>query len=165
MFTVVFVALAVVAATVHLLASSERRSRQRIAEVFLLHWFSVAIGLAGVFEFAGHTFLADRVAASIGWPAGNPFQQEVAIADLALGVLGILCIFIRGNFWLATTVAVTVMLWGDAAGHIVQIVRHGNHYAGNTGAILWTAILIPAVAIGLLIYRSRAGSLERSSQT
>jgi hypothetical protein len=165
MFTIVFVVLALVAATVRLLASSERRSGQRIAEVLLLYWFSVAIGLTGIFEFAGHTFLADRVAASIGWPAGSPFQQEVAFADLALGVLGILCVRIRGNFWIATTVAATVMQWGDAAGHIVQMVRYGNHHPGNAGAVLWANILIPAVAIGLLIYRSHAGSFERPHQT
>ena len=112
----------------------------------------------------GHTFLADRVAASIGWPAGNPFQQEVAIADLALGILGILCVRFRGNFWLAATVAATVMMWGDAIGHIVQIVRHGNRHPGNAGAILWTAILIPAVAIGLLSYRSHAAKGVQTSQ-
>ena len=161
MFIIVFVSLAVVGATVHLLASSESRSQQRMADIFLLYWFVFAVGLTGIFGFVGHTFLADRVAASIGWAPGSPFQQEVAFADLAFGILGILCVFIRGNFWLATTVAVTIMLFGDAAGHVMQMVRHGNHHAGNSGAILWGNILIPLVAIGLLIYRSRAGSPER----
>ena len=38
----------------------------------------------------GHTFAADEVAESIGWPTGNPFQTEVAVANLAIGTLGIL---------------------------------------------------------------------------
>jgi Family of unknown function (DUF6790) len=29
------------------------------------------------------------VAESIGWPAGNPFQLEVGVANLAVGILGI----------------------------------------------------------------------------
>jgi hypothetical protein len=164
MFSVVFMSVALVAATIHILVFEEKPSRQRIAEVFLLYWFAIAIGAVGVFGFTGHTFLAGRVAASIGWPAGNPFQQEVAFADLAFGVLAILCVFIRGNFWLATTVAVTVMLWGDALGHIAQIIWHGNHHEGNAGAILSTEIVIPAVAIGLLVCRARAANLKRPPQ-
>jgi hypothetical protein len=37
-------------------------------------------------------------AREIGWPPGNPFQTEVAIANLAAGTLGILYFWIRGNF-------------------------------------------------------------------
>lgn len=154
MFTVVFVLMALGGAVVHLVCA-KNRGQKRIAEIFLLYWFAIAIGAAGVFEFAGHTFLADQVAASIGWPAGSPFQQEVAFADLALGVLGIGCVFRRENFWLATAIAAAVMYWGDALGHIVQIVRHGNHHPGNSGAVLWGNIAIPAVAICLLCIHAR----------
>jgi hypothetical protein len=36
----------------------------------------------------------------IGWPPGNPFQFEVGVHDGAWGVLGFLCIWIGGLFWL-----------------------------------------------------------------
>lgn len=155
MFAIVFAALALTGALLHLLFTKHGRSPKRVAEIVLLYWFAVAIGAAGIFEFAGHTFRASQVAASIGWPAGNPFQQEVAFADLALGVLGAVCVFVRGNFWTATTISTAVMDWGDALGHIDQIVRYGNHHPGNSGAVLWADILVPAVATGLLMLHSR----------
>ena len=40
------------------------------------------------------------------------------MADLTVGVLGVLCIWLRGNFWLATAIANAVWLLGDAIGHI-----------------------------------------------
>lgn len=33
-------------------------------------------------------FFADSIANSIGWPAENPFQTEVAGANLGTGLLG-----------------------------------------------------------------------------
>jgi NAD(P)-dependent dehydrogenase (short-subunit alcohol dehydrogenase family) len=45
------------------------------------------LGVGGVFGFVGHTVYADIAAASIGWPPGNPFQTEVAVANLAIGSL------------------------------------------------------------------------------
>ena len=49
-----------------------------------------------MFGFIGHTAFADRTAAYIGWLADNPFQTEVAVANLAIGVLGILCYWVQG---------------------------------------------------------------------
>jgi Family of unknown function (DUF6790) len=159
MFTIVFAALALTGALFHIAFSRtfrrERRSQGRVVETLLVYWFAIAIGAAGLFEFAGHTFRANQVAANIGWPPGSPFQQEVAFADLALGLLGIACIFLRDNFWLATAIAAAVMSWGDALGHTHQIIRYGNHHPGNSGAVLWGNIFIPAIAIVLLILRSR----------
>jgi len=165
MFTVVFAALALTGALFHIAFSRtfsrDGRTQERMVETLLAYWFALAIGAAGVFEFAGHMFRANQVAASIGWLPGSPFQQEVAFADLALGVLGIACIFVRDNFWLATAIAAAVMYWGDALGHIDQIVRYGNHHPGNSGAVLWGDIFIPAFAILLLILRSRSSRSDR----
>jgi hypothetical protein len=155
MFAIVFAALALTGALLHLLFAKHERFPKRMAEILLLYWFAVAIGAAGVFEFVGHTFRADQVAASIGWPAGNPFQQDVAFADLALGVLGLGCISVRGGFWTATAIAATLMGWGDALGHLNQFVRYSNHHPGNSGVVLWSDIFVPVVAIGLLILHSR----------
>lgn len=160
MFAIVFASLAIIGAVIHLGFAKGTRRPGRISEILLLYWLTVAIGATGVFEFAGHAFRADQVAASIGWPAGSPFQQEVGIADLALGVLGISCAFAPGGFWIATVVAAAVMDWGDALGHVQQIVRYGDHHPGNSGAIVWADFLIPAVAIVLLILRARSKPFE-----
>ncbi len=83
-----------------------RRKQDRKRAVFteeLTAWFLFAfVGLMGLFSFAGHAFVADQTADSIGFPAGNPFQFEVAVTNLAFGVLGLLCLRYRGLFWWAT---------------------------------------------------------------
>ena len=53
-------------------------------------------------HFIPHVFYADEAAKLIGWPSGNPFQFEVGLHDGAWGILGFLCVFIGGGFWLAT---------------------------------------------------------------
>ena len=100
--------LAVVGAVVQLARDRQPRTMGRVAEVFLLWLLVVGVGVVGVLAFFAHTVLADQTAKSIGWPEGNPFQTEVAMANLATAVLGILCFWIRGNFWTATVIATSV---------------------------------------------------------
>ncbi len=61
----------------------------------------------------------------------NPFQQEVAYANLAFAVLGLLCLFFRGNFWFATIIGASVWYLGNAYGHIKQISNLQNYFPGN----------------------------------
>ena len=79
-----------------------------------------------------HAFLADEVADSIGWPAGSPFQLEVAFANLALGILGVLAMNRRDGFRDATVIAVTIFAGGATITHFTDIVETGNLAAGNT---------------------------------
>jgi hypothetical protein len=82
--------------------------------VFLLSFLVISIGIASLIGFVVHIFFADQTAASIGWAAGSPFQREIGFANLALGVLGITCIWLRGNYWVATVVATTTFLRGGS---------------------------------------------------
>ena len=45
-----------------------------------------------------HTFFADQTARQIGWATGSPFQFEVAMANLGIGVCGLLCYRFRDGF-------------------------------------------------------------------
>jgi hypothetical protein len=100
----------------------------------------------------GHTFAATEVAESIGWPAGNPFQTEVAVANLAIGALGILSYWIRGNFWTAAVIATSIWLLGAATIHVVEIVTAANYSPGNAGLIFYMDLIGPLLLIALLIY-------------
>jgi hypothetical protein len=107
----VFAVLAVMGLILGLLHVAIRRqwTTRRIADVLLPYFFAFPIGLGGVFGFIGHTMRAGPVAASIGWAAGNPFQYEVAVANLAFGILGILCLWNRGGFWTATAIGWSIL--------------------------------------------------------
>jgi hypothetical protein len=101
--------------------------------------------------FVGHTLRADDIARSIGWPTGNPFQYEVAVANLAFGVLGLLCIKFREGFWTATIVGYGVFLEGAACIHIREILQAGNWSINNAGPVLVIDVGFPILLLILLI--------------
>ncbi len=151
MFFVIFPVLAILAAVIHLIATSRLDAPwTTIASIFLRYFLVINVGLEGVFAFYGHAFMSEQIAASIGW-APSPFQYEVAIANLAVGTLGLLCIWQRGAFWFATIVAATVWLWGDAIGHLRQIIVNHNYAPNNAGPALYSDLVLPAVLIFLAL--------------
>lgn len=121
----------------------------------LFRWTALlAVGFTGIFTFVGHVFYAESTAAHIGWQT-SPFQYEVGIADLLVGVLGVLAF--RGNFGfrLATTLATTIWQWGDGVGHVRQMIVAHNYAPGNAGSWFWGDVLIPVVMIVSLILACR----------
>lgn len=151
MFFVIFPIITIVAALIHLAVTGGLRAGGKpVASIFLRYMLLINVGLEGFFGFYGHAFMGDQIAATIGW-APSPFQYEVAIANLAVAALGILCWWFEGTFWFATIVATTVWLWGDAVGHIRQIVVAHNYAPNNAGGALYSDVLVPAVLIILAI--------------
>ncbi len=98
-FQLVFALIAVIAASLHIAFSRRRRgSRAVIIETYLLYLFVIYVGLMGVLTAYAHVFRPMQTSASIGW-ATSPYEYEVGMADLTVGVLGFLCLGFRGNFW------------------------------------------------------------------
>lgn len=108
-----------------------------------------AVGLGGIWGFIMHAFFSSITTNNIGWKA-SPFEFEIALANLALGVAGIIAAFANWSYRAAVVTVTTVFLWGAASGHIYQIIISGNLNPGNAGAILWTDILIPLLLLILL---------------
>ncbi|MFC1767989.1 DUF6790 family protein [Candidatus Margulisiibacteriota bacterium] len=155
MYTVFFLALAIIAAGINLALTKKKRTTKLVIDTFLLYLFVIFVGLNGLLAFYGHAFMADQVAMKIGWQPGSPFQFEVAVSDLAFGVLGILCFWFRGNFWLATGIGNAIFLLGAAFGHIREMMK-GNLAPYNTGAVLFVGdIFMPLLIITLLIVSRR----------
>ena len=128
----------------------------------MLYMLAVGVAGSGIGGFFAHAFLADEVADSIGWPAGSPFQLEVAFANLALGILGILAMNRRGGFRDATVIAVTIFAGGATITHVIDIVETDNLAAGNTIQNV-ANLLRPAVLIWLLLAIRRSASAEGPS--
>lgn len=154
MIFVVVGLIALVLGLLHIAIQKQARTRRRVAELLLMYAFALPVGLGGTIGFIGHTMRAGPVAASIGWPAGNPFQYEVAVANLAFGVLGILCLRFRDGFWAATAISWSVFMLGAAAVHLHQI-HAGQAYApANAGAMLYFDIIAPVYVLTLLAVRA-----------
>jgi hypothetical protein len=150
MFAWIILAVGLLAPTVFVLTLSKDRSPRNIGRVYLSYLLPISVGFGGLLGFLGHTIRADEIARSIGWPAGNPFQFEVAVANLAFGVLGLLCIKFRDGFWTATVLGYGVFLEGAAYGHIYELVKFGNRSINNAGPILVADVLFPILLLSLL---------------
>ena len=117
----------------------------------LFRWIALlGIGVGGVYTFIIHGFFPEVSARSIGWET-SPFQWEVAVANLSVGLLGILSFRASYGFRLAMVVGVTCWLWGDAVGHIRQMVVAHNFAPGNAGSWFWLDVLVPLALIVLVI--------------
>lgn len=124
----------------------------------LLGWVMLLpIGVTGLWAGAFHVFLPGVSAAMIGWQT-SPFQFEVGMADLAIGITA--CVsFWRGLAFKAAAIwAASVFLLGDAVGHVRQMIEAGNFAPGNAGTPFVTDILCPALAILLLALARRRAS-------
>jgi hypothetical protein len=153
MFQLIFTLIAVVCASVHLAFSPERRSSgAAIAGTYLLYLLFFYVGLMGVLTAYAHVFRP--VETSIGWST-SPYEYEVGMADLTVGVLGVLCMKFRADFWLATAIANAVWLLGDAVGHVRQMTVNNNHASNNSGIFLVTEIIMPLGILSLTLYHRR----------
>jgi hypothetical protein len=160
MFQLIFVVLSLIAACIHLaLSSRARSSKAAIAGTFLLYLFVIYVGLMGLLTAWAHVFQPVRTSASIGWST-SPYEYEVGMADLTIGVLGVLCLWFRGNFWLATAIANAVWLLGDAVGHIRQMTLNNNHAANNSGIFLIAEIITPLLILFLALYNRSTTTKE-----
>ena len=155
MLQVFFAVVALVAASVHLgFSAKRRRGAVTIVGTYLIYLLFIYVGLMGLFTAYYHVFRPIEASASIGW-ATSPYEYEVGMADLTVGVLGVLCLVFRGDFWLATAIADAVWLLGDAVGHIREIVVHNNHAENNAGIFLVFELVIPILILGFVFYYRR----------
>jgi hypothetical protein len=160
MFQVIFVVLAVIAGSIHLVFSPGRRkSGAAIAGTYLLYLLFFYVGLMGILTAYAHVFRPVQTSASIGWST-SPYEYEVGMADLTVGVLGVLCLWLRGNFWLATAIANAVWLLGDAVGHLRQIMLTNNHAANNSGIFLIVEFTMPVLILILSLYHRQVTEMR-----
>lgn len=146
MYPIYFLIIALLAGTAQILLLNTPKT-----EAFLLSLLVCSIGLQGLYAFIGHFFLSDEVAKGIGWPAGNPFQKEIAFTNLGYGILGIMCIWFREGFWLATIIGHSAFVMGAGYIHILELKKKKNKNPFNAGPILYFDILLPLLMIGLYL--------------
>ena len=91
------------------------------------------------------------IAEQIGWP-NSPFQNEVAYANLTIGILGLTSFWYRKrDYLLAAMVAYMSWFFADGIGHIVSLVQDSNMAPSNSGSILYTDLLTPVLVLVLLL--------------
>lgn len=83
--------------------------------------------------------------------AKKPFQKEVAAADAAFGVLGIVAFIIWDNFLVATVIGASIMRFLTGVGHVLEIRKNRNVSTYNAGSVVYFDLLIPVAMIVLLV--------------
>jgi hypothetical protein len=144
----------VVAAGLHLWLGKRPVTGAGVLEVLLRNLLVIFAGVGGLMGFLGHIFKAREIALQIGWQP-SPFQVEVAMANLAFGVLGLLCLWQPGGFRTATGLGYSIFLLGCAFGHLREMILQGNLAPYNVGPVLWVNDLAVPFAILTMLWVRR----------
>jgi Family of unknown function (DUF6790) len=111
------------------------------------------LGLMSLWAAFGHIFFPEMAARAIGWQP-SPFQFEVGVANLGIGIAALYAALRARDAQIAVGLVAAGFLGGAGIGHIRDIVQAGNLAPGNAGPILFTDFLTP-VAIFVLLYLAR----------
>jgi len=130
---------------------NDKFPKSRVVEIFLLQIIYIGFAFFSLRGFIGHTLLANTIALDIGWPAGSPFQTELAFTQLGFGIMAMICLWKRDSIWIGLIYSKSIFLFGAAGVHIWDIIVNSNFSHGNTGTILFiNDLLLPLVSIILL---------------
>lgn len=107
------------------------------------------IGIVGIWDFAQHnSYLQQITPHPIGWEH-NSLELPFAMANLALGVAGIIASFANWSYRASVVTIASIWLLGNAAFQIDQMI-YAQNFNLNNGSILLTNLLIPLILIILL---------------
>lgn len=146
-------------ATIQVMRGRNVLNKGQIIDLYLIYFLVGGVGVIGGLGFIGHVFFPNQVALMIGWPLGSPFQLEVGFHDGAWALLGFLCLYFRGNFWIATAIGWSFFMLGATYGHIKQTIVYGNFEPYNFGIIL-PDFLVPLILLTLLVLKYRNHSIK-----
>ncbi|MFD9891975.1 DUF6790 family protein [Amycolatopsis sp. NPDC059027] len=149
-FPVVWILIPAIGAAVR--ARRVASPRERL-EIWQRWWAIGAMGLGSLWMTVAFLAVPDVMATAIGF-GRTPFLFEIAFANLGLAVLGFRAASASARERITIGLGAGMFLWGAVVGHVYQWFAGGDHAPGNTGGVLITDILIPAVMI-ILAVRSR----------
>jgi hypothetical protein len=84
----------------------------------------------------------------------SPFQLELAFYSLGVGIAALIVhgdrAGVRGK--VALVLGFATISYGNACGHIYQIIAHHDHAVNNSGLLLVSDFVIPTVGIAFLAW-------------
>ena len=116
----------------------------------LLNWLLLLpVGLGGVWSGGFHVFFPEIASRSIGWQP-SPFEYEIGVADMAMGITAIVSFWRPLAFKAAVALCVVLFYFGVAANHVHDAFAGGNFAPNNFGALL--AVTIAQIILLPLLY-------------
>lgn len=117
-------------------------NRRNFAQKFSNLLFFLPVGVGGVCAFITHAFMPQVATGYASW-YNSHFETQVALANLAFGLTGLISSFTSKQFKMAVATMVTVFLWGTAINSIQQLIHNANLTMDNLGLAFVSNILIP----------------------
>ena len=112
LFTLVYI-LAALALIVHYFAlPRQKRVKAKVFELALLYLIVFVLGFSSFLAFWGLTFYGNDSPDSLG-PSLCSFSQELASINLAYALLGVISIWLRKLFWMATVIGYSAWILID----------------------------------------------------
>jgi hypothetical protein len=160
--SLIFALIAVAGAAITVARHRRHGTSGLAVDTFMVWWLVVAVGVGAVVGALFHLFDGRQIAEQIGYTRGDGgFQFENAMGDMAIGVAAILGRWLRGYFWLAVVIVLSIQYLGDAGGHIYFWVADDDTQPDNVGLTLAFDFLLPIVAAMLYASSWRAGGDAR----
>ena len=135
-----------------LLVAGLRRDGRPAARRLLDWLLLLSVGVETLWAGLFHVFAPQVAAASIGWQV-SPFQFEVGVADMSIGLVGILAFWRSLAFKSAVVGYITLFYAGVAIGHVQQAILAQN-FAPNNFGVLLVLTIVKAVILPLLLARA-----------
>ncbi len=122
------------------------------------HWLGwlllLPVGADALWAGLFHVLMPHTAASFIGWQV-SPFQFEVGVADIALGVAAIAAFWRPLEFKAAVVFYAVIFYVGVVYGHIHEAIAASNFAPGNVGVLLVLSIIRPVLLTALLFAASR----------
>jgi len=127
----------------------------RLLEWLLLLPIGVGYAWAGFF----HIFFPDIAARSIGWQV-SPFQFEIGVADMSIGVLGILSFWRSLAFKTAVALYIVLFSFGVTIGHVRQAIA--GDFASNNFGLLLILTIVEIILLPILLWGAHRQDAARA---
>lgn len=105
-----------------------------------LAWTLLALGVESVWGGFFHVFVPGIASAQIGWQP-SPFEFEVGVADLAMGIVAIVAFWRSASFQSAIGLYAFLFYIGVTIGHFDQAFVHHDLAADNFGLLLALTVI------------------------
>jgi hypothetical protein len=146
-------AAALVCAGIAIMRGPRLRTRGFVIDRLLRYLFIFPLGLQGLWAFVGHVFFPAQSAAAIGW-ADSPFQFEVGMANLGLGLASLYAAFRGFEARVTAALVAASFLVGAGLFHVGDLLGSANRAPGNAGPIMVTDFVTPIAVLMLLFLAS-----------
>lgn len=146
MWFMFFWGLGLASAVVHLSIIGFAQSLSTICSIFLLHQFVVAFGLVGLGGIIINIAIADYTSTKLGWP-GGPYQIKYGFCQAHLGIIGVLSIWFRGSFWVASLVTMYMYCISGVWTHLGEMIKNSKADTGNVCNMIMVIVYVTFITV------------------